>query len=145
MYADEFDEDDGAEEVRSSEVKDLSEEERECLRSFIKTLDVNKDKDPKYVLVLELLQNKGFAEKGCIIFSQYFDSAYWVAGNLSNDMKGVTIGVYAGGDKSGIIRDGKFQKRSKEDVKAMVRRRAIKILLGTDAASEVLTCRPWGP
>ena len=155
MSADEFDEDDGFEEVRSSEVKDLSEEERECLRSFIKTLDVNKDKDPKYVLVLDLLQNKGFAEKGCIIFSQYFDSAYWVAGNLSNDMKGVAIGVYAGGDKSGIIRDGKFQKRSKEDVKAMVRRRAIKILLGTDAASEGLNLQtlgtlinldlPWNP
>jgi hypothetical protein len=155
MSADEFDEDDGSEEVRSSEVKDLSEEERECLRSFIKTLDVNKDKDPKYVLVLDLLQNKGFAEKGCIIFSQYFDSAYWVAGNLSNDMKGVTIGVYAGGDKSGIIRDGKFQKRSKEDVKVMVRRRAIKILLGTDAASEGLNLQtlgtlinldlPWNP
>lgn len=155
MSADEFGEDDGVEEVRSSEVKDLSEEERECLRNFIKTLDVNKDKDPKYVLALDLLLNKGFAEKGCIIFSQYFDSAYWVARNLSNDMKGVTIGVYAGGDKSGFIRDGKFQKRSKEDVKAMVRRREIKILLGTDAASEGLNLQtlgtlinldlPWNP
>lgn len=155
MSADEFGEDDGSEEVRYSEVKDLSEEERECLQNFIKTLDVNKDKDPKYELVLDLLLNKGFAEKGCIIFSQYFDSVYWVAVNLSNDMKGVTIGIYAGGDKSGIIRDGKFQKRSKEDVKTMVRRREIKILLGTDAASEGLNLQtlgtlinldlPWNP
>lgn len=138
-----------------SELKDLTEEERDCLRKFIKTLEANKDNDPKYELVLDLLLNKGFAERGCIIFSQYFDSAYWVAENLSNDMKGVTIGIYAGGDKSGIICNGKFQKRTKEDIKAMVRRREIKILLGTDAASEGLNLQtlgtlinldlPWNP
>jgi len=34
---------------------------------------------------------------GCIIFSQYYESANWVAENLSYDLKGVTIGIYAGG------------------------------------------------
>ena len=142
-------------ESQYSELKDLTNEERECLRKFIKTLEANQDNDPKYELILDLLVNKGFADKGCIIFSQYFDSAYWVAENLSYDLKGVAIGIYAGGDKSGIITEGKFQKRTKEDIKKMVRSREIKILLGTDAASEGLNLQtlsslinldlPWNP
>jgi hypothetical protein len=35
-----------------------------------------------------------------------------VAKNLSRAMKGIMIGIYAGGD---IICDGKYQKRTKED------------------------------
>ncbi|MBF0396785.1 MAG: DEAD/DEAH box helicase family protein [Desulfobacterales bacterium] len=138
-----------------SELKNLTEEERECLRRFIKTLETNKEKDPKYELALDLLINKSFAEKGCIIFSQYFDSAYWIAENLSNDIKGITIGLYAGGDKSGIIREGRYQKRTKEDIKKMIKLREIKILVGTDAASEGLNLQtlgalinldlPWNP
>jgi hypothetical protein len=38
-----------------------------------------------------------------------------VAKNLSRAMKGIMIGIYAGGDKSGVICDGKYQKRTKED------------------------------
>jgi hypothetical protein len=142
-------------EVTYSDLKDLSEAERECLRKFIKTLEANKDNDPKYELVLDLLVNKEFAEKGCIIFSQYFDSAYWVAESLSRDLTGITIGIYAGGDKSGIISNGKYQKRTKEEIKKMVKSREIKILLGTDAASEGLNLQtlgtlinldlPWNP
>lgn len=138
-----------------SAVKDITEEERNALARFIKTLDENKDKDPKYALVLDLLTKKGFKDKGCIIFSQYFDSAYWVAENLSNDLKGVSIGLYTGGDKSGIIRDGKYHKHTKENIKRMVKSREIKILVGTDAASEGLNLQtlgtlinldlPWNP
>jgi len=138
-----------------SDLKAITEAEKKALIRFIKTLDENKEKDPKYALVLDLLTKKGFMEKGCIIFSQYFDSAYWVAENLSNDLKGVAIGLYAGGDKSGIIVDGKYQRHSKEDIKRMVKRREIKILMGTDAASEGLNLQtlgtlinldlPWNP
>lgn len=138
-----------------SSVKDITKEERNALALFIKTLDENQDKDPKYALVLELLTKKGFKNKGCIIFSQYFDSAYWVAENLSNDLKGISIGLYAGGDKSGIVRDGKYHRHTKEDIKRMVKSREIKILVGTDAASEGLNLQtlstlinldlPWNP
>ena len=138
-----------------SAVKDITEVERSALARFIKILNENNDKDPKYALVLDLLTKKGFKDKGCIIFSQYFDSAFWVAENLSNDLKGVTIGLYAGGDKSGIICDGKYHKHTKEDIKRMVKTREIKILVGTDAASEGLNLQtlgtlinldlPWNP
>ncbi|MDM0839862.1 phospholipase D-like domain-containing anti-phage protein [Clostridium perfringens] len=142
-------------EVELTEVKDLTDEERECLRKFIKTIERNKEKDPKYNLVLDLLIKNGWKKKGCIIFSQYFDSAFWVAENLSKDIMGEVIGLYAGGDKSGIIQDGIYIKKTKEEIKAMVKSYEIKILLGTDAASEGLNLQtlgslinldlPWNP
>ena len=142
-------------ELEDSEVKDLSNEERECLQNFIKTIEINKEKDPKYNLVIDLLVKKDWKSKGCIIFSQYFDSAYWVAENLSKDIKGEVIGIYAGGDKSGIIQEGIYTKKTKEEIKAMVKRYEIKILVGTDAASEGLNLQtlgslinldlPWNP
>lgn len=94
-------------------------------------------------------------EKGCIIFSQYYDSAYYVAENLSKDIDNTEIGLYAGGDKSGYFLDGTFRKALKEEIKEQVRKRKIKILVGTDAASEGLNLQslsalinldlPWNP
>ena len=142
-------------EEKYSEVKDLTEDERICLRKFVSKLEANKDKDPKYELVLKLLKEGKFAQKGCIIFSQYFDSAYWVANELSNDFKSDSIGVYAGGDKSGILKNGIFKKCAKEEIKHKVKTREIRILIGTDAASEGLNLQtlgtlinldlPWNP
>jgi len=139
----------------ASEIKDLTEEERNYLRSFISTLEANKDDDPKYALVLSVLKEKGFAEKGCIVFSQYYDSAFWMAQKLSLDLKGLPIGLYAGGNKSGIIIDGNYKKCSKESIKLKVKQHEIKILIGTDAASEGLNLQtlgtlinldlPWNP
>ncbi len=139
----------------ASEIKDLTEEERNYLRIFISTLEANKDDDPKYALVLSLLKEKGFAEKGCIVFSQYYDSAFWVAQRLSLDFNGSPIGIYAGGDKSGIIVDGIYKKCSKEEIKLKVKQHEIRILIGTDAASEGLNLQtlgnlinldlPWNP
>ena len=138
-----------------NEIKNLTDDERQCLIRFINTLDVNKDNDPKYELVLNLLLKGSWLGRGCMIFSQYFDSAYWVAENLSNDIEGEKIGIYAGGDKSGLIINGIFERRPKEEIKAMVKRRELKILVGTDAASEGLNLQslgtlinldlPWNP
>lgn len=155
VIIDEEDDDDSSNDVKEEGIKDLTDEERECLEKFIRTIQINKEKDPKYQLVYDLLVNQNWKEKGCIIFSQYFDSAYWVAESLSKDIKDEPIGIYAGGDKSGIILDGIYSKRTKEEIKAMVRRYEIKILLGTDAASEGLNLQtlgtlinldlPWNP
>ncbi len=138
-----------------SALKDLTGEEKDTLARFIKTLDENKVNDPKYALVLELLNKHGFKDKGCIIFTQYFDSAHWLAENLSNELDDLIIGLYAGGDKSKIILNGKKHKKTKEEIKAMVKSREIKILVGTDAASEGLNLQtlgtlinldlPWNP
>ncbi|HDK7163569.1 TPA: DEAD/DEAH box helicase family protein [Clostridium botulinum] len=155
IIADDEEDDNTLNDVKEEVIKDLTDEERECLEKFIRTIQINKEKDPKYQLVYDLLVKENWKEKGCIIFSQYFDSAYWVAESLSKDIKGEPIGIYAGGDKSGTIIDGIYSRRTKEEIKSMVKRYEIKILLGTDAASEGLNLQtlgtlinldlPWNP
>ncbi|MBZ9623256.1 phospholipase D-like domain-containing protein [Clostridium sp. FP2] len=152
---DDDDDSDNSNDAMGDGIKDLTDEERECLEKFIITIQINKEKDPKYQLVYNLLVNENWKEKGCIVFSQYYDSAYWVAESLSKDIKGETIGIYAGGEKSGMLIDGVYTKKTKEEIKAMVKRYEIKILLGTDAASEGLNLQtlgtlinldlPWNP
>ncbi|NFR87732.1 helicase SNF2 [Clostridium botulinum] len=155
IIEDEEDDEDISSDVKEDGIKDLTDEERECLEKFVRTIQINKEKDPKYQLVYDLLIKEGWKQKGCIIFSQYFDSAYWVAESLSKDIKDEPIGLYAGGDKSGIVHDGIYTRKTKEEIKAMVKRYEIKILLGTDAASEGLNLQtlgtlinldlPWNP
>jgi hypothetical protein len=79
-----FTEDYEEEKALQSEIKNITDEERTCLVKFIETLYANKEKDPKYKLLLKLLLEDHWIRRGCIIFSQYYDSAHWVAENLSN-------------------------------------------------------------
>jgi len=89
------------------------------------------------------------------LFSQYFDSAFYVAERLSKDFPDVRIGLYAGGDKSGIYLNGSFKKETKEEIKRLVKKRELLLLVGTDAASEGLNLQalgslinidlPWNP
>ena len=148
-------EDTGDETASQSEIKNISIEERDCLIKLIGTLNANKEKDPKYNLVHKLLVEDNWIDRGCIIFTQYFDSAYWVAENLSVDLPHEKIGIYAGGDKSGLLIDGVYKRQTKEEIKQMVKRRELRILIGTDAASEGLNLQtlgslinldlPWNP
>jgi len=155
-----FEEDDDFEES-VSEIKNLTDAETECLRELVRMLSLNHDNDPKYIKVLEIL-NKGIDESdqpwknnGCIIFSQYYDSAYFAAEKLSRDLSDDVIGLYAGGDKSGYFISGSFHKDSKDGIKVKVKNHEIRILVGTDAASEGLNLQtlsalinldlPWNP
>jgi hypothetical protein len=151
-----YEEEDIVEETAlDSEIKNITDEERACLVMFIETLYANQEKDPKYKLLLKLLLDDHWIRRGCIIFSQYYDSAHWVAENLSTDMPNEKIGLYAGGDKSGIFLGGNFKRRNKEEIKKMVKDRDLQILVGTDAASEGLNLQtlgslvnldlPWNP
>ncbi|MEW5920664.1 MAG: phospholipase D-like domain-containing anti-phage protein [Bacillota bacterium] len=138
-----------------SEIKNLTPKEREELQNFINLLEASPEKDPKYREVHRLLVHERWMERGCIIFSQYYDSALWVAENLSRDLPREQIGIYAGGDKSGLFHNGTFTRKTKEEVKRMVRDHQLKILVGTDAASEGLNLQtlgslinldlPWNP
>ena len=94
-------------------------------------------------------------DKGCIIFSQYFDSAKYIAELLSTEIKDMPIGLYAGGEKSGIFEGGLFRKETKDNIKKAVKNHELKIIIGTDAASEGLNLQtlstlinidlPWNP
>lgn len=150
-----LDEDDEEVDFEVSDIKNLTEEERELLAGFVDALESNNAIDPKYEKTLELLTREKWLDKGTIIFSQYYDTARWVAENLSKTLKSIPVALYAGGTCSGVYLDGRFEKRTKEEIKSAVKRREYKLMIGTDAASEGLNLQslgtlinldlPWNP
>ena len=152
--------DDDSDDSEQSDIKDLTSEEINCLERLINVLKSNSDADPKYIRLKTIL-SKGaegegaWKDKGCILFTQYFDSAEFVADRLSMDFPDDTIGLYAGGVKSGVYRRGVFRKVSKDELKRFVKERELMVLVGTDAASEGLNLQalgalinidlPWNP
>jgi superfamily II DNA/RNA helicase len=141
--------------VASSVSKSLTQQERLLLQRFVDALEANQDRDPQYAVVLEGLAGRRWLDRGCIIFSQYYDSLHWLAENLAGDLPGVAIGLYAGAGKSGLMRDGVLVQTTREQLKSMVRAGELRLLLGTDAASEGLNLQvlgtlinldlPWNP
>ena len=136
-------------------MKDLTAVERDELNRCLKALEANQDRDPKYQKVLDYLISNDWLKLGCIVFSQYFDSIWWLAQQLSDELKDEAIGVYAGGANSGIILNGEFKKKSRDEIKQRIGKGDIRLLLGTDAASEGLNLQrlgtlinldlPWNP
>jgi superfamily II DNA or RNA helicase len=156
----EMEEDDDEDSDERSDIKDLTDEEVACLTNLVKVLNANNDTDPKYTRLKSLLEIGAEGEgawfnKGCILFSQYYDSAVYVALRLSKDFPDKPIGLYAGGDKSGVYLNGRFKRESKDELKRRVKARELSILVGTDAASEGLNLQtlgtlinidlPWNP
>lgn len=152
----EFDSNEEEEEVHRSELfESMSEAEKSLLTRFSEIIEEHIDTDPKYEKVLDILKNGRWLDRGCIIFSQYYDSIQWLADKLKEELTVEKIGVYAGSNRSGIIENGSFRRASREDIKALVRKGTIKLLLGTDAASEGLNLQtlgsvinldlPWNP
>lgn len=140
---------------RSELFINMPEEERNLLRRFSEILEEHMDKDPKYEIVSRILKNDRWLERGCIVFSQYYDSINWLASKLKDDFTDEKIGIYAGSGRSGIIENGVFKRASREEIKALVSKGTIRLLLGTDAASEGLNLQtlgtlinldlPWNP
>ena len=138
-----------------SQLRTLTGEEREVLRLFLKALEANVERDPKYRVVREQLLDRGWRELGCIVFTQYFDSAYWLAEQLTVDLPDEEIGLYAGAQRSGVMHNGVFTGTPRERIKERVRKGEIRVLIGTDAASEGLNLQrlgtlinldlPWNP
>jgi superfamily II DNA or RNA helicase len=148
------------EEVNQSEIKELTPEEIDCLEKLVNVLKSNTDTDPKYNRIKSILaggvEGEGaWKDKGSILFTQYYDSAVYVAERLSKEFADTPIGLYAGGDKSGIYTGGLLRKTGKDEIKRLVKTRELMILVGTDAASEGLNLQalgtlinidlPWNP
>jgi superfamily II DNA or RNA helicase len=155
--------DDEAEEATGqsarSALQPLSLAEKEALEKFLGLLEAAEE-DPKGREVERILLygdqgTKPWLDEGCIIFSQYYDSVRWLATRLSNLLPNETIGVYAGADKSGVYRAGEFTRLKRDDIKAAVKKDELRLVIGTDAASEGLNLQrlgtlinldlPWNP
>lgn len=142
--------------IDSASMKDITPEEKKELELTVAALNDNMSADPKYKEVVKYLLQKKWLDLGCIVFSQYYDSAFWLAEELSkNELKSEMIGIYAGSTRSGIMQDGYFLQKDRNTLKKMVQAGELRLLIGTDAASEGLNLQklgtlinldlPWNP
>ncbi|MFZ3111254.1 MAG: helicase-related protein, partial [Rectinemataceae bacterium] len=139
----------------SSELKTLTSAERRKLEQCKGYLETSREEDPKWNVILHYLRDEHWAEDGCILFSQYYDTAWWVAQGLVKAFPDRLVAVYAGSGKSGIFQDGRFLRRERDDIKKLVKEGEVTLLVGTDAASEGLNLQslgtlinvdlPWNP
>jgi len=142
-------------EASLSRPRALAADERAILQRFVQAIAANQARDPKYAIVKQRLLDAGWLELGCIIFSQYYDSVWWLALQMTQELPEEDIGIYAGARKSGVMRSGAFSRVSRDEIKHRVRDGKLRLLLGTDAASEGLNLQrlgtlinldlPWNP
>ena len=135
--------------------KTLTSDEYELLKRLVAALEANQERDPKYTVVRHCLFERKWLEWGCIIFSQYRDSIQWLARQLTEELPDEPIALYSGPSTSGIMQTGSWQSKSREDLKQWVMSGHIRLMLGTDAASEGLNLQrlarlinldlPWNP
>jgi DNA-binding Lrp family transcriptional regulator len=138
----------------------LTLEEAGHLRTIVEELSRPEARDPKvaavrYFLTEHRTEGKTWLEHGCIVFSQYYDTAYSLGAELAKLLPGEPVGVYAGAGKSGLFRGGDFASVEREDIKKAVKKREIRLLVATDAACEGLNLQtlgslinvdlPWNP
>src|SRR5690242_14689596 len=100
-------------------------------------------RDPKldavrYFLTQYQVDKKTWLEHGCIIFSQYYDTARWVGFELACALGDEVVAVYAGTGRSGLYRGGGFATTEREEIKHAVKQREIRLVVATDAACEGL-------
>ncbi len=146
-----------------SEFKNFSPAEIASLNRCLQLLREGGNKEPKLDAVIGFLlgtspkAERPWLELGSILFSQYYDTVRWVGDELAKraEFSELEFGLYAGSTRSGVWRQGKFVRCDRETLKARVRSGELKLLLGTDAASEGLNLQrlgalinidlPWNP
>lgn len=137
---------------------DNVEAERSHLQELIDAL--TGASDPKLKAVRYFLDDhpagtRTWREMGAIVFSQYFDTASWIADELSAAYPDQPIALYAGAGKSRIIKGGVSTSVLRPVIKKLVSQREIALVVATDAACEGLNLQtlgtlinvdlPWNP
>ena len=155
-------EDEGDLEGLENPLDGLSEQEAACLHTIVAELSRPEARDPKLGAVNYFLNTyrtgapkKTWSEHGCIIFSQYYDTAKWVASEIAKTKPDEVVAVYAGSGKSGLFRGSEFSTVEREYIKDAVKRHEIRLVVATDAACEGLNLQtlgtlinvdlPWNP
>ncbi len=138
----------------------MTPEEISCLKVIEDQLSRPEATDSKLDTVKWFLNEfrsdgKIWLEHGCIIFSQYYDTVEWIAGELAKSFQNEVVAVYAGAGKSGLYRSEQFSTVDREIIKAAVRTHEIRLVVATDAACEGLNLQalgtlinidlPWNP
>jgi superfamily II DNA or RNA helicase len=141
-------------------LRTLTPAESSHLRVIIEELSRPEARDPKLAAVIYFLmehrtERKTWLEHGCIIFTQYYDTAFWVGSELAKVLPGETVAVYAGSGRSGMFSGSAFASVERDDIKIAVKKRQIRLVVATDAACEGLNLQtlgtlinidlPWNP
>ncbi len=129
-------------------------EEREVLQRLITRLE-RLEADPKMEAVVHFLDKEKWLELGVIIFSQYYDTAKWLADSLAARYPEEAVGLYAGAGRSRLYQRGDSVSVERETLKRMVAEHQIRVMVATDAACEGLNLQtlgtlinvdlPWNP
>lgn len=129
-------------------------EEREVLQRLITRLE-RLNADPKMEAIVYFLEREKWLDWGVIIFSQYYDTAKWIADSLAARYPDEAIGLYAGAGRSRLYQRGDSVNVERETLKRMVAERQIRVMVATDAACEGLNLQtlgtlvnvdlPWNP
>ncbi|MBS0652528.1 MAG: DEAD/DEAH box helicase family protein [Verrucomicrobia bacterium] len=158
---DNLEQDNGYEESDSSPLAPQTEQERAALQCIVDSLSMEQDHDPKFKAVHAFLtqqksDDKTWLEHGCILFSQYYDTALWMAQSLAKSFGSCEpIALYAGTGKSRLIVGNLQQDVEREEIKKRVREKSIRLVVATNAACEGLNLQtlgtlinidlPWNP
>ncbi len=153
--------DDDEEAVQSAKIlSGLTDKETHFLKVIVDELSRPEARDPKlqavhHFLTSHRVEGKTWLEHGCIVFSQYYDTALWVASELAKALPEEAIAVYAGVGKSRLFRGEDSAGVEREDIKSAVKNRDIRLVIATDAACEGLNLQtlgtlinidlPWNP
>lgn len=138
----------------------LTQQEAFHLQRIVEELSRAEASDPKldavkFFLTEHRSEGKTWLEHGCIVFSQYYDTAFWIASQLATVLVDETVAIYAGVGKSGLFKGSIFNSVEREEIKKAVKSREIKLVIATDAACEGLNLQtlgtlinidlPWNP
>jgi len=136
------------------EVKVETSEERDVLLRLIARLE-RLGSDPKMEAVVHYLDSEKWLPLGVIIFSQYYDTAKWMADSLAVRYPDEAVGLYAGAGRSRLYQRGDSVSVERETLKRMVAEHQIRLMVATDAACEGLNLQtlgtlinvdlPWNP
>jgi len=138
----------------------LTDGEKQVLQRLEEHLvrHLERENDPKFERVLEILtsafEGSTWRDRGVLIFSQFYDSAYALAEFLVKHIE-ESIGLYTNSSASKLFDAGKVHSVNRELLKEKVVQGRLKLLIGTDAASTGLNLQklgclinldlPWNP
>ena len=138
-----------------SRLDSFTKDERFHLKTIVDLLSRPQATDPKFEAVLHYLTEEGWLGLGCIVFSQYYDTANWIAQKLADKLPGERIALYSGADRSGFFHQGIFGTVPREEIKRAVKDKTVRLVIATDAACEGLNLQtlgtlinvdlPWNP
>ncbi|UKE47619.1 phospholipase D-like domain-containing anti-phage protein [Xanthomonas cerealis] len=141
-------------EEQEADLKIETGEERAVLQRLITRLERLKV-DPKMEAVVHFLDKEKWLGLGVIIFSQYYDTAKWLADSLAARYPEEAVGLYAGAGRSRLYQLGDSVSVERETLKRMVADHQIRVMVATDAACEGLNLQtlgtlinidlPWNP